>query len=292
MADEARLQEQVREAARRVGMTRPAVQRLAGGSRNHVYRAQAAGASVIVRLAGQYDAEYLVARQSECEIQRLAAQAGLAPAILLEDHEGGLLVTQDAGPTAWTAGYARSGEAIRRVAAWMACLHGLTLPSGLRQVDFTKSLRSYRGSLRGIVSERTARSAAVIRDELLSMGPAVLCHNDLHHSNLLESAGRLLAIDWEYAGVGHRVMDLAGYAAYHDLDAASSALLLDAYAAGGAAIAPGVLDRARWLFEAVWLAWLELRRRLEAGESDELAATRRRLMARVRRHASEASLPH
>ena len=174
----------------------------------------------------------------------------------------------------------------------MACLHGLTLPSGLRQVDFTKSLRSYRGSLRGIVSERTARHAAFVRHELRSMGPPVLCHNDLHHSNLLESAGGLLAIDWEYAGVGHRVMDLAGYAAYHDLDDTGSALLLDAYSAGGAAIAPGALDHARWLFEAVWLAWLELRRRLEAGESDEQAATRRRLTDRVRRQPPEASLPH
>jgi thiamine kinase-like enzyme len=105
------------------------------------------------------------------------------------------------------------------------------------------------------------------------------CHNDLHHLNLVESAAGVLALDWEYAGVGDPLMDLAGYAAYHDLDAAAVRALLDAHA--GAGVANRRFEDARWLFEAVWWAWLELKRRLDGSENGDSREARARLAARL-----------
>jgi hypothetical protein len=57
--------------------------------------------------------------------------------------------------------------------------------------------------------------------------------------------------------------------------------LLEAYGEGRAPpSAPGLAD-ARWLFEAVWWAWLELHRRLRPEEPAELRDARQRLAARL-----------
>ena len=41
----------------------------------------------------------------------------------------------------------------------------------------------------------------------------VLCHNDLLPANMIMSAGRLWLVDWEYAGMGHPLFDLASVSA-------------------------------------------------------------------------------
>ena len=41
----------------------------------------------------------------------------------------------------------------------------------------------------------------------------VLCHNDLLAANLIDDGRRLWLLDWEYAGVGHPVFDLANASA-------------------------------------------------------------------------------
>jgi len=109
----------------------------------------------------------------------------------------------------------------------------------------------------------------------------VPCHNDLHHLNLIDSPGGVLAIDWEYAGAGDPRLDLAGYVAYHDLARPAVAALLESYAAHRTPCSLEALERARGLFEAVWWAWLELRRGLEGGEPEVLALARRRLLRRL-----------
>src|SRR5581483_3768020 len=37
----------------------------------------------------------------------------------------------------------------------------------------------------------------------------VLCHNDLLSANLIDDGRRLWLVDWEYAGIGHPLFDLA-----------------------------------------------------------------------------------
>jgi thiamine kinase-like enzyme len=55
----------------------------------------------------------------------------------------------------------------------------------------------------------------------------VLCHNDPYHLNFLDDGARLWLIDWEYAGMGDRMYDLAGVGSV--LDDADRDLLLEAY---------------------------------------------------------------
>jgi hypothetical protein len=98
------------------------------------------------------------------------------------------------------------------------------------------------------------------------------CHHDVHHLNVVElstvvaataddadgsrapvvPAGRLLLLDWEYAGAGDPAMDLAAYAAYHDLDDLARESLLAAY---GPAVTRDELDRACEVFDCLQALW-------------------------------------
>jgi hypothetical protein len=80
-------------------------------------------------------------------------------------------------------------------------------------------------------------------------------------------------------------MDLAGYVAYHDLPEPAVQALLEAYGAHRPSCSRRDLDRARWLFEAVWWAWLELRRQREGSEPIAMCGVRDRLLGRLRSNA-------
>jgi thiamine kinase len=56
----------------------------------------------------------------------------------------------------------------------------------------------------------------------------VLCHNDVHHGNIISGAG-LALIDWDYAGIGSAWFDLATVIGHHDLNPGARAYFLDAY---------------------------------------------------------------
>lgn len=56
------------------------------------------------------------------------------------------------------------------------------------------------------------------------------CHNDLSLSHLLNVDPHIV-VDWEYAGLGHRVFDLASTIKINDMSSSEQELFLQAYAA-------------------------------------------------------------
>jgi thiamine kinase-like enzyme len=58
----------------------------------------------------------------------------------------------------------------------------------------------------------------------------VPCHDDLLPANLLLVDGsRIMLVDWEYAGMGHRLFDLGNLAVNNEFDDGAEARLLSAY---------------------------------------------------------------
>src|SRR5207244_398033 len=60
----------------------------------------------------------------------------------------------------------------------------------------------------------------------------VLCHNDLLAANILDDGAQVWLVDWEYAGIGHPLFDLAGISANCALAENLEVALLDAYRGG------------------------------------------------------------
>lgn len=243
--------------ALRFGLDGQEIAPLTGGSRNHLYRVGQPPQAVVVRIAGEGDELLGVCRHTELLAQRAAAAAGLAPQVLWSDAAAGMKVDEWLPGRVWSREEAARTASIQRVAQWLRSLHALPPPAGLRRVDFEEALLRYCAALPAACVPASLLSEA--RDCQARLGkPArlALCHHDLHHANILDTGEALKVVDWEYAGLGDPVMDLAGFAAYQQLDPDSSRVLLEAYSPSQV-VCPDRLAAARRFFEIVARAWEE-----------------------------------
>lgn len=243
--------------AAELGLVEPAITALPGGLANRVLRLRDDREDLVLRLAGPVTALLGADRQSELAIHRLAAAAGLAPAIVLARPEQGVLVTRHVAGQMPTAEQFRSPAVLARAGAWLARLHAIDAPAGFPVVDFGERAAGYLEAMR-----RAAPAPALdaIRAALASQRAALppsarlaACHHDLHHRNFVDTGEGLVVIDWEYAGPGDPAADLAGCAGYHRLDAAAIDALFAGYGADAA-----LRERVRalaWIFDCLWYGW-------------------------------------
>ncbi len=202
---------------------------------------------------------------------RAVSAVGLAPAVLACEPAVGLLVTQFIEGVTWrTADVAREAN-LQRVAGRLRCLHELPVPEGVRDVDFERQARHLAASLptpdSTAVATLHAHAAAAFGRIGARRFPRALCHNDLHHLNLLDDGVRLWLLDWEYAGRGNPLFDVAGFLALHQLGPGPTEVFLDAYG-WSHTDDPDCLDDALWLFD--YLQWLWYRSRFPSPAGDEV----------------------
>lgn len=268
--------------AERFAQQDPEVEVLTGGLGNRCWRLRDARRDLVVRLGAAHADAFGVDRRDEVLAQSMAAGHGLAPEVLWHEAAAGLLVTEFVPGRSWSREEAREPASAARSGAWLRALHGLPVPEGIACVDFgARAMALGKALPPGTFPAPLQECAARQRRRLGNPAVPVLCHHDLHHLNIVDTGPQLIVLDWEYAGAGEPLMDLAGYAAYHDLNEAAVTALLAAYAGNASRVCRDRLAAARWLFEFVWLLWLETRRIAEGSESADLAAARRRLAARL-----------
>jgi len=231
------------------------------GTANFVCRLRIGGEAFALRVRRIADDIARVDRVSEVAAQHAAAAAGLAPGIVASDEGAGVLVTRWVDGAVWSHDRAREDEAIVAIAACLRRLHALLLPAGVRLVRVGEVIEDYASQLAGMGGDaadacRTLRPVADARVASVGEPGPVLCHNDVHHRNVVQGGhfGRsnLCLLDWEYSGRGPAAFDLAGYASYHDLDARAVSLLLDSYAGQ---VTPATFGDWRWLFDYVRALW-------------------------------------
>ena len=249
---------------------------LAGGLENSSYRVSSKAGDWVVRLAGARDARFTINRVAERQAQSFAAAAGFAPAIVHADPEHGTLVSEHLEAPAWSREQARTPDGLRLLGTRLGELHALELPRTVRRVNVHDVLAHYL-ELPATAATPISREdiGARLRWSLATYrAPAsALCHNDLHHLNLLGTAP-LMFVDWEYAGVGDPIFELAAVIGYHDLDLEQRSILI---AAHGGGFAPAHVTRMCLVFDCLHALWLDA-----AGGWDSLGAERREaLIARL-----------
>jgi thiamine kinase-like enzyme len=240
-----------------------------GGLSNHAWRVDHAGGGYFVRL-GSDDAESLgVDRRSECSLLAAVSAAGLAPEVLVCDPGAGLLVTRFMLAATWTRQDAREVVNLRRMGVALRNLHSLPPRPGIRRVGFAAQARFLEGQLGAeqCVQPALRRVAATAFDLLAAREPIVsLCHNDLHHLNILDDGERLWLVDWEYGGCGDPLFDLASFLCQHQSTSEEREVLLTAYA-GDAGISSDLVEGACRAFDYVQWLWFRLRGMNEPGEA-------------------------
>jgi thiamine kinase-like enzyme len=204
---------------------------LSGGITNRNFRVRFAGADYVVRLHG-LDTELLgIDRESERAAAEAAAALGIAPPIAAVVD--GALVARFTAPRELGAGElaARVGEVAHALRAFHDS--GVELPVSF---DVPALLESYAAQVSGrgrslppAYGEAAAAAGRISR--ALPLERPSPCHNDLLPGNLLCAAldGRLLLVDWEYAGMGHPYFDLGNLSVNNGLDEDAERRLLAAY---------------------------------------------------------------
>lgn len=264
------------------------------GMTNRTYRVCVGGRHVIVRMPSPGE-DPVVDRADELANTRLAAAAGLAPAVVHADTTRHLLITAFVdGPMLRPSDIGR-GDMIERVATLLAGVHRLDGTRFGGRFDVATVIEQYREHLAAVGVATGADDAALLRRtlrlcaSLASSAATVPCHNDPWPSNIIDAGDRLVLVDWEYSAVGDPLWDLAHFVVEADLDAEQTDRLLRAWH-GGPAPRQMHARLTLWLpvTHVVWGLWARVQ---HAGGNDlvDLPAYARRRFRRARRLIADAA---
>ena len=221
----------------------------------------------VVRFSNADTQTLQIDRRSEERILRATAAAGVgAPVVACEPHWR-LLVTRYVG-AAWSLEAMHERVGMAAIVQLLRRVHAVMPPAATERVDLLAAARGYvsvllqHGVHPTLASDARIDRAAGLNAALRS-NAMCLCHNDVHHLNVVGVIPVL--IDWEYAGVGEPFVDLASVCVYHAFTPAQRRELLALYLRQTDAGAEHRLEAACWLFDYVRELWLSVRA-LPAGE--------------------------
>jgi aminoglycoside phosphotransferase (APT) family kinase protein len=212
------------------------INRIAAGlSGADVYQVEVAGQQFVLKIASHHEDpdEW----RSAVAIQRLAAQAGLAPEVVhVVDEAKRAVLTRfvaDRGFPAFYRNPATHADALVALGTAVRRIHALAIPDGARVRDPREFLAGLWKSI-GADFVVPAFVVAAVKRALDTAPPpgeraVVLSHNDLNPSNLVYDGTGITIFDWANAGPGDPFYDLATLAVFLRMDEATSLRLLAAY---------------------------------------------------------------
>jgi thiamine kinase-like enzyme len=204
---------------------------LDGGITNRNFRVTLGGGDYVVRLPGK-DTELLgIDRSAELLANEAAAALGIAPAVAA--IVDGCLVTSFVACRALEQ--SELVGAVEQIARALRAFHdsGVRLPTRFsvpELLDDYAAIAEARGARLpdGYDAARDVARQIAAALPLREPGP---CHNDLLAGNLIraDEDGRILLVDWEYAGMGDPRFDLGNLSVNNEFDEAADERLLGAY---------------------------------------------------------------
>ena len=217
---------------------------LGGGLSARTFLAVAGPRRYVLRLPIQSNVAWLDLA-NEARAMRAAAAADLAPAVIAVDVDAGLLLTEYR-VMPWTPDLVRQPIAVTTIARLLRALHALDVELPVFAVE--RIAAGYLAALDAGAVHLTAEERSWA-DELMRLGrhfdasyaATAFCHNDLAAANILIDGAAARLIDFEYAGRGAPLLDLASLAAMNDFAVAQRRQLLDEYY-GKAPAAPTLRD--------------------------------------------------
>jgi thiamine kinase len=234
------------------------------GLTNRSWLVSTDGDRFVVRISDVGSAGALqIDRDSEAIVLQQVARAGIGPQVLRCDPTRGILVTRYLGAT-WTEQDTQADYNVDRLASLLRRLHAIDVPAGVRAVDLGATVDGYvrtlleRGTHSGLVSSELRECAAETAMQLRDDSTPCLCHNDVYYLNIVGS-DPIRLIDWEYAGIGEPLFDLASLCVYHRYSKPQRERLLNVYGTSSDTINWQRLELACWLFDYIRDLWMAVR---------------------------------
>ncbi|HEX8434092.1 phosphotransferase [Archangium sp.] len=206
----------------------------AGLSGAGVYRVEAAGKSFVLKIAAE--SENPADWRRGFHVQRLAADAGLAPRIVHADEARRAVLSAFVADRSFLAFYMdpRTHEAaLTQLGRTVRRLHELPPPVDARPIDPREFLvHTWTALQTGFSLPDFVRDAVqrVLAEEPPADGRTpVLGHNDLNPTNLVYDGENILILDWATAGLMHPFYDLAAISVFLRMDEGTCRSLLAAH---------------------------------------------------------------
>ena len=192
------------------------VEPLPGGLTNANYLVVHRDERFVLRISGPNAAPLGIDRAAEARATAAAAAIGIGPDVVHFSSADGLLVTRFLDGLAPSADAMRTPAAIARVADVLRRVHELPLtPQTPSYCPFRRAEQWAREAERRGASfppdfPRIVERMRTVERDRSSPSPWGLrfCHNDPVRGNIIND-GTIRLIDWEYAGAGDPVFDLA-----------------------------------------------------------------------------------
>jgi aminoglycoside phosphotransferase (APT) family kinase protein len=202
---------------------------LSGGITNRNYRVAFGTRDYVVRLPGKDTALLGISRDAERLAAGEAARLRIGPQLVFADADCFVTEYAVAAPIEGPALAADPAPVARALRAFHDS--GLELPVRFWVPElleqYALTVAKLGGALPG--AYRSAQALVAQIAQVLPLREAVPCHDDLLAANLLATPDRILLVDWEYAGMGHRLFDLANLAVNNEFDDGAQEQLLEAY---------------------------------------------------------------
>ena len=199
------------------------VEVLSGGLTNRTYLVRTEDRKAVLKIDAERRSDPYTPRIEEARIQKRAADAGLANAVLYVEET--VLLTDYIEGVTWTPPHFDSDANLVQLAGALRQLHALPL-SG-RSFDAVAAAHRYLDAI-GDADPVIAQKHVATIDSVRRPGNLCLCHNDLVAGNIV-STPEVMFLDWEYACDNDPFFDLATVVAHHELSNRQAELLLDAY---------------------------------------------------------------
>ena len=209
------------------------LQPLAGGITNRNYLVVDDNEQFVARIGG----ELLVLgidRRNELQCHRAAESLGVAPPLVY--GENGVLVSRYIPSRTLDPAAAQEPGLAPRLAGVLRQLHDgwdgvigdILFFSPFQASRTYVATARRRGAVLPADIDEMLKSVHDLSRTIAPYIPA-LCHNDMLPANVLDDGRRIWIVDWEYAGMGHPLFDLAGFSANCDYSAEQDVAFLESY---------------------------------------------------------------
>lgn len=198
---------------------------LSCGPTNNSYEVEQGGERFVLRIDKSEAARLGLDRQAEKEVCESLASAGLASPPVYFEPESGIYLRGFLPGKTWTRRDLLSAQNLARLAQLLRRLHASPLAG--KPFDPLQAAVRYSDCV-GTAEAAQLCDGLIKRHSEIEKAAQTLCHNDLVAGNILDD-GKLMLIDWEYAGIGDPFFDLAIVTQHHRLDSVRVKQFLDSY---------------------------------------------------------------
>jgi thiamine kinase-like enzyme len=207
------------------------------GITNRNFRVDVGAESFVVRLSGR-DTDLLgIDREAERVAAEAAAAAGVAPEVVAFLPEHRALITRFVEADPLPPEELERPDVLEEVVRSVRAIHGMgEIPSTFDPFAIVREYRDVaeaRGVRAPVAFDEALAAADAIRSSFDSAPmPLTPCHDDLLNANFLVRDGRVVIVDYEYAGMGDPFFDLGNLSINNGMSEDAQRILLELYFGG------------------------------------------------------------